>query len=95
MAAFQFASCRLDPGARELRVGGAVVHVEPQVFDVLAYLVSKRDRMIPETELLDAVWGSQFVSDSALTSRIKSARSAIGGHYMIIRDRVVRTRVLR
>jgi DNA-binding winged helix-turn-helix (wHTH) protein len=78
MASYRFGTCRLDPDARELRVGDSVVHVEPQVFDVLAYLVSHRDRMISKTELLDAVWGSQFVSDSALTSRIKSARSAIG-----------------
>jgi predicted ATPase/DNA-binding winged helix-turn-helix (wHTH) protein len=78
MAAYQFGACRLDPQARELRVDGVVCHLEPQVFDVLAYLVVHRDRMISKAELLDAVWHSQFVSESALSSRIKSARQAIG-----------------
>ena len=31
-----------------------------------------------KTELLDEIWGDRFVSESALTSRIKSARQAIG-----------------
>jgi predicted ATPase/DNA-binding winged helix-turn-helix (wHTH) protein len=78
MAAYRFGGCLLDLEARELRVDGDVVNLEPQVFDVLAYLVRHRTRMVSKTELLDAVWGSQFVSETALTSRIKSARAAIG-----------------
>ncbi len=78
MTTFRFGNCDLDLDARELRRDGRPVHVEPQVLDVLAYLVTNRDRMVPKTELLDAVWGNRFVSDSALTSRIKAARSAVG-----------------
>jgi len=52
--------------------------VEPQVFDVLALLLRERRRVVPKEELLDAVWGSRFVGESALTSRIKAARRAIG-----------------
>jgi predicted ATPase/DNA-binding winged helix-turn-helix (wHTH) protein len=78
MAAYRFGRCRLDTEARELSVDGATVHLEPQVFDVLAHLVENRDRLVAKTELLDEIWGNQFVSESALTSRIKSARSAIG-----------------
>src|SRR5262245_57735175 len=62
----------------QLERDGAIVPVEPQVLEVLCYLVANRDRMVPKTELLDEVWGDRFVSDSALTSRIKSARRAIG-----------------
>src|SRR5918994_3261295 len=78
MAAYRFGRCRLDMDARELSVDGTVVHVEPQVLDVLGHLVAHRDRLVPKTGLLDAVWGDQFVSESALTSRVKSARAAIG-----------------
>ena len=46
--------------------------------DVLDYLVRHRDRVVPKTELLDEIWGDRFVSESALSSRIKSARRAIG-----------------
>jgi DNA-binding winged helix-turn-helix (wHTH) protein/tetratricopeptide (TPR) repeat protein len=76
--AVRFGDCELSVERVELRRDGEVVAVEPQVFDVLAYLVRHRDRVVPKTELLDEVWGDRFVSESALTSRIKSARRAIG-----------------
>jgi DNA-binding winged helix-turn-helix (wHTH) protein len=73
-----FADCELDVGRHELRRAGEVVPLEPQVFDVLAYLARQGDRLVSKNELLDEVWGDRFVSESALTSRIKSARRAIG-----------------
>jgi pimeloyl-ACP methyl ester carboxylesterase len=57
---------------------GADVRVEPQVFDVLSYLIEHRDRVVLKTELLDEIWGDRFVSESALTSRIKDARRIVG-----------------
>jgi len=48
------------------------------VFDVLVHLIRHRDRVVTKTELLDTVWGDRFVSESALASRLKSARRAIG-----------------
>ena len=55
-----------------------MVHVERQVFQVLLYLIENADRVVAKDELIDAVWEGQVVSESALTSRIKSARAAIG-----------------
>lgn len=75
---FQFGNCELDLDRVQLRVGGEVRPVEPQVFDVLALLVKHRHRVVSKEELLDAVWNHRFVSESTLTSRIKSARQAIG-----------------
>ena len=75
---YVFGECELDLGRYELRRAGAVQPVEPQVFDVLALLVRERGRVVSKEELLDAVWGSRFVGDSALTSRVKAARRAIG-----------------
>lgn len=73
-----FEGFEIDLDRVELRRDGERVALEPQVFDVLAYLASHADRVVPKTELLDEVWGSRFVSESALTSRIKSARQALG-----------------
>lgn len=73
-----FDDYELDIRRFELRRGDDPIPVEPQVFDVLAYLVAHRDRVVAKRELLDEVWGSRFVSESALTSRIKAARRAIG-----------------
>ncbi|HKY66185.1 MAG TPA: winged helix-turn-helix domain-containing protein, partial [Acidimicrobiales bacterium] len=73
-----FGDVVLDADAMDLVREGRSVAIEPQVMDVLAYLVGHRDRVVPKTELLDQIWGDRFVSESALSSRIKSARRAIG-----------------
>jgi pimeloyl-ACP methyl ester carboxylesterase/DNA-binding winged helix-turn-helix (wHTH) protein len=75
---YAFSGLTLDTDRFALRRGDEVVHVEPQVFDVLAYLVAHRDSVVTKAELLDAVWGDRFVSESALTSRVKAARAAVG-----------------
>src|SRR3954467_5546243 len=75
---YEFDDCLVDPGRFELRRGGAGEHVEPQVFDVLVHLIRHRERVVTKTELLDTVWGDRFVSESALASRLKSARRAAG-----------------
>lgn len=68
----------LDTSLFELRRGGERVPLEPQAFDVLAYLVSHRDRVVPKDELMDAIWGGRFVTETAVTSRIKQVRKALG-----------------
>ena len=73
-----FDGFELEPATRELRDASGPIHLEQQVFDVLLHLIEHRDRVVPKTELLDQIWGDRFVSESALTSRIKSARQAIG-----------------
>ncbi|MFL6223841.1 MAG: transcriptional regulator, partial [Actinomycetes bacterium] len=85
----RFGDCELDEGRYELRRGGVPCHLEPQVFEVLAYLVRNRGRLVTKAELLDEIWGSRFVSESALTSRIKAARKAVGDSGR--EQRVIRT----
>ncbi|HZY06961.1 MAG TPA: transcriptional regulator, partial [Ilumatobacteraceae bacterium] len=75
---YRFADSLMDTTRYELLSNGEQVHVEPQVFDVLAHLVEHRDRVVPKTELLDTVWGHQFVTESALTTRVKQLRQAVG-----------------
>ena len=75
---FVFSDCELDLDRYELRRAGLLRPVEPQVFDLLAVLIRERHRVVPKEELLDTVWGNRFVSESALTSRVKAARQAIG-----------------
>jgi pimeloyl-ACP methyl ester carboxylesterase/DNA-binding winged helix-turn-helix (wHTH) protein len=75
---YAFGDCELDTRRRELRRGARARHIEPQVFDVLAYLLARRDRLVTKEELLDAVWGHRFVAPATLNSRIKSARQAVG-----------------
>jgi TolB-like protein len=74
----RFSDCELDTDRRELRRAGVLVPVEPQVFELLAYLIARPSRVVGKEELIEAVWNGRIVSDSALSSRIKSARQAIG-----------------
>ncbi len=75
---FLFVDHTLDVGRRELRRGSEPIAVEPQVFDLLVYLVENRDRVVSKDDVIASVWGGRIVSDSTLTSRINAARKAVG-----------------
>jgi class 3 adenylate cyclase/DNA-binding winged helix-turn-helix (wHTH) protein len=68
----------VDTETLELRAGDEEVDLEPQAFAVLCHLLEHRDRVVPKEELLDEIWGSRFVAESALTTRIKQVRRALG-----------------
>jgi TolB-like protein len=75
---FRFGDFTLDVDRRELHRGAEPVGLEPQVFDLLVYLLRNRGRVVGKDELIDGVWGGRIVSDSALTTRINAARKAVG-----------------
>ena len=77
------ATARASPGASER------LHIEPQVFDVLAHLFACRDRVVTKEELLDRVWGHRYVAPTTFNSRIKHARQAVGDDGAT--QRVIRT----
>lgn len=73
-----FEKCCLDLKRRELRREETLVPIEPQVFDLLVYLIENRDRVVSRDDLIAAVWGGRIVSDSTVDSRINAVRRAIG-----------------
>lgn len=75
---YRFDGCEVDTERFRVSRHAEVQPVEPQVFDVLVLLIRERERVVTKERLLDEVWGDRFVSESALTSRIKAARQAIG-----------------
>ncbi|MCS3496853.1 TolB-like protein/cytochrome c-type biogenesis protein CcmH/NrfG [Bradyrhizobium japonicum] len=74
---FHFEDFVLDPARRELRRAETLVALEPQVFDLLLYLIRNRERVVTRDNLLDAIWNGRVVSESTLTSRINAARRAV------------------
>src|SRR5437763_611727 len=74
---YRFENHVLDTDRRELRRGAALVAVEPQVFDLLVFLVTNRDRVVSKEDLLASIWGGRIVSESTLDSRINAARRAV------------------
>ena len=75
---YHFKGHRLDCERRELRRGGELVAVEPQVFDLLRFLIEQRARVVSRDDLLGSVWRGRIVSDSTVGSRINAARKVLG-----------------
>ncbi len=67
----------LDTGRRELRRGDGLVPVEPQVFDLLEYLIQNRDHVVSKDDIVTAIWNGRAISDSALSNRVNAARAAL------------------
>jgi DNA-binding winged helix-turn-helix (wHTH) protein/pimeloyl-ACP methyl ester carboxylesterase len=75
---FLFEDFALDVSRRELRRGSEPIPTEPQVFDLLVYLIENRDRVVSRDDLIASVWRGRIVSESTLASRINAARQALG-----------------
>src|SRR6266853_1275459 len=78
MVLYSFEDYVLDSDRRELRFGTDLVSVEPQVFDLLEYVIRNRQRVASKDDLIASVWSGRIVSESVLTTRINAARCAIG-----------------
>lgn len=90
---FRFSGLELDTARFQVRRDGEVLPVQPQVFDVLHYLLAHHDRIVSKEELFSKVWGGRVVSDATLSSRIKDVRQLLGddgrtqGQLLTIRHR--------
>jgi TolB-like protein/Tfp pilus assembly protein PilF len=68
----------LDADDYSLTRNGVNHPIEPQVFDLLVYLIENKNRVVTREELLDQLWNGRIVSDSAINARLKEARKAVG-----------------
>ena len=75
---YVFDDYTLDTQCYELRHGGVLCKLEPQVFNVLAYLLEHHTRVVGKDELLEQFWPQQFVSAVAVNQRVMAARKALG-----------------
>lgn len=75
---YAFGNCRIDSTRFEILRDGRPMAVEPQVLELLIALVEQRERVVSKDALLEKVWKRRIVSDTTLSSRIKSARQVIG-----------------
>jgi DNA-binding winged helix-turn-helix (wHTH) protein len=75
---YLFENYAFDTDRRELRRGAELVTIPPQVFDLLDYLIRNREHVVSKDDLIDAIWKGRIVSETALTTRLNAARSAVG-----------------
>lgn len=75
---YEFDGFELDLNTVELRSHGLPVALQPQVFDLLFLLVENHDRMVSRDEIVEKIWQGRAISDTAISSRIKALRQALG-----------------
>ena len=75
---YLFGDYVLDTQRAELHGAGEPVKLRRKVFQVLAYLLAHRDRVVPKQELLGRLWPDQFVGDEVLKACIMALRKALG-----------------
>lgn len=75
---FEIGDIRIDSDRQEISLNGETNAIQPQVFDLLVFLIENRDRLVSKDELIDAIWDGRAVSDSTLNARINAARRAVG-----------------
>ena len=74
---YHFGEYSLDTSREELTCASEPVDIEPLALSVLKLLIENRDRLVSKTEIFDVVWSGRIVSESALSTCIKSARRAV------------------
>jgi TolB-like protein/Tfp pilus assembly protein PilF len=75
---YQWSNYLLDAKRYRLLRDGKQVEVEPQVFDLLVYLIENRDRVVTRDELLNNLWKGRVVMDNTVNARLKGARKVVG-----------------
>jgi class 3 adenylate cyclase/DNA-binding winged helix-turn-helix (wHTH) protein/tetratricopeptide (TPR) repeat protein len=75
---YLFGNYVLDTERAELQGAGAPIKLRRKAFQVLAYLLAHRDRVVPKHELLEHLWPDQFVGDAVLKACITALRKALG-----------------
>lgn len=86
---WHFADCELDLATRELRIAGDARAIEPKAFDLLAYLLNHRERVVSHDELMDALWPGVIVTEAALARTVMKARKAVAD--IVGQQQVIRT----
>ncbi|WP_154221958.1 winged helix-turn-helix domain-containing protein [Marinicella rhabdoformis] len=75
---YQFNHIELDTEKFTIKTNNEQQHVEPQVFNLIVYLLENRECIVSRDTLLKYVWNDRIVSDTSITNSIKSARKILG-----------------
>jgi len=75
---YRFGAVELDPAAYTLRREGREIGMQPKMFDLLRYLIERRDRVVSKDELLDALWPGEHVGEAAVVWTVSHVRNALG-----------------
>jgi|SRR5215471_6182766 len=74
---YRLGDLEIDEDSFAIRRNGALLGLEPRVFELVVYLIRNRTRMITKDELLDHVWHGYSVGGSVITRGISIARAIL------------------
>lgn len=80
MQTIVFGKFEMDLLQRVISADGQIVALQPRPFDILAFLIANRERMVSRSEIIDAVWQGQIVVANNLTVQIAALRRTLGEH---------------
>jgi len=75
---YQFGPFKVDDTLFEVWRDDTRLEAQPQVIELLIMLVENHDRVVTREEIFDHIWKDRVVSDTTLSSRIKSIRKLLG-----------------
>jgi DNA-binding winged helix-turn-helix (wHTH) protein len=69
----------LDLGRYELRRAGRAVRLEKKAMDLLIFLVSRRDLLVPRSDIVAKLWGTDLLIDTErnINNQIRKIRTAL------------------
>jgi DNA-binding response OmpR family regulator len=78
-SAVEIGDLRIDPGSREVEVGGHAAELTPKEFDLLAFLATHPRQVFSRSQLLEQVWDSHaaWQDPSTVTVHIRRLRQKI------------------
>jgi DNA-binding winged helix-turn-helix (wHTH) protein len=76
--AFKIGEWHVEPDFNVITNGDVEVRLEIKVMELLVYLAHQGDRLVTRSELIDGVWGTEFICDNTLTHAISQLRAALG-----------------
>ena len=75
---FRLGDWLVQPDQCRLSKDGRTIQIRARVMDLLTYLADHPGEVVSKERLLDDVWGSQAVSESALTRTVTELRQVLG-----------------
>lgn len=75
---YRSADLEIDPSLAALRRGDETIHLRPKTFQVLLYLIERRDRLVTKEELIENLWDGVAVTDDTVVQCIADLRRHLG-----------------
>ena len=71
---------RLDTERHVIAINGSTVQFPLKEFELLEFLMRNCDRVLTRTQIIDRVWGSDYVGDTTFTSNVYAQRLKLIQH---------------